>query len=237
MMKANLYFFSLLTLSVYLQACGGNSDSQTETNEEPANQEEISDKTYSTTGSIERLAPELDQIISSEAKLEILAEGMTWAEGPLWIADKNWLLFTDVPENKIYRWTEENGLEVYLEPSGFTGDATDSREEGANGLTLDAEGYLVLCQHGNRQVARMKSPLDDPKPNFESLTAEYQGKRFNSPNDLVFDSKGNLYFTDPPYGLGPKMMDDPKKELPYQGVFYAPRRWRTSTSDRSIDSS
>lgn len=180
---------------------------------------ESDEKTYPTTGQIERLDPLLDQIISPDAEIEIIASRLTWSEGPLWIEEQQMLLFSDVVMNKIYQWTEAEGLSVYLEPSGFTGDSTDSREKGSNGLTLNQQGELVICQHGNRQIARMDADLTNPQSRFTTIVDNYQGKKFNSPNDLVFDKKGNLYFTDPPYGLSEAMMDDPKKELPFQGVF------------------
>lgn len=170
-------------------------------------------------GQIERLDPLMDQIISPDAQIEVIASGLTWAEGPLWIEEHEMLLFSDVVMNKIYKWTEAEGLSVFLEPSGFTGDSTDSREKGSNGLTLNQEGELVICQHGNRQIAKMDAELANPQSKFTTIVDNYRGKKFNSPNDLVFDKKGNLYFTDPPYGLSEAMMDDPKKELDFQGIF------------------
>jgi gluconolactonase len=150
-------------------------------------------------GPIERLSPQLDALIKPDAKVEILAEGFTWAEGPLWLAAQQMLIFTDVPANRIYSWREgQQANQIYLEPSGNT---SDEKREGANGLLLDAEGRLVMCQHGDRRMARMDASLTEPKPNFVTLADKYQGKRFNSPNDAVYDSAGNLYFTDPPYGL------------------------------------
>ena len=177
------------------------------------------EKTYPTIGNIERIKDEVNSIIPEGAKIEVLANELVWAEGPLWIPEKEWILCSDVKEDRIFKWTEENGFEVYLEPAGFTGDSTDSRERGSNGLTLDKDGNLTLCQHGNRQVAKMNAPLDDPKVDFTPLATHYKDKRFNSPNDLVYDSKGNLFFTDPPYGLSEAIMDDPKKELDFQGVY------------------
>ncbi|UII80319.1 SMP-30/gluconolactonase/LRE family protein [Flagellimonas sp. CMM7] len=176
-------------------------------------------KVYKTIGKIERISSEIDAIIPKNAIIEVLGEGLVWAEGPLWIPEKEWVLCSDVKENRILKWSEEEGVQVYLEHSGFTGKETDSRERGSNGLALDKNGNLVLCQHGNRQVARMKASLESPKPDFEVLSGNYDGWRLNSPNDLVFNSKGDLYFTDPPYGLSEKMMNDPNKELPFQGVY------------------
>lgn len=175
-------------------------------------------ETMKTIGVVEPLLPALDSIMASDASIEVLAEGYTWSEGPVWVAKGGYLLFTDVPENKIYRWKEGEGASLYLTPSGFTGEKTDSPEPGANGLTLDANGNLVMCQHGDRRVAKMEAPLDAPKPAFATLAEKWNGKRFNSPNDLVFDRAGNLYFTDPPYGLR-LQTEDPAKEIPFQGVY------------------
>ena len=173
---------------------------------------------HSTIGSIERLDASLDTIISANAKVEIIATGLDWSEGPLWIEKNKMLLFSDVPKNTIYKWTEEKGKEIYLSPSGYTDTAKRGGETGSNGLLLDIDGNLVLCQHGNRQMAKMNAPLTKPAANYTSLAAKYTGMRFNSPNDAVYNSKGELFFTDPPYGLE-KNMSDPKKETPYQGVY------------------
>lgn len=174
--------------------------------------------TPKTLGKIERLSPELDKVLPADAQIEVLGEGYTWAEGPVWVGNGGYLLFTDVPENKIYQWKEGAGVQVYLTHSGFTGEKTDSPEPGANGLALDANGALIACQHGDRRVVRMTAPLDAPKPVFESLADRWNNKRFNSPNDLCIDSKGNVYFTDPPYGLR-KQTEDTLKEIPFQGVY------------------
>lgn len=179
---------------------------------------ETEKQTMKTIGSIEKIDPALDAIISGDVKPEIIAEGFDWSEGPLWIEIHKMLIFSDVPMNTIYKWTEEKGKEVYLTPSGYTDSLKRGGETGSNGLTLDADGNLVLCQHGNRQMARMDAPLDKPEAKFTPLAHLYNGKRFNSPNDAVFNSQGELFFTDPPYGLE-KNMDDPKKEIPFQGVY------------------
>ncbi len=173
---------------------------------------------YLDVGYIEVFDEELKQLLDPESKLEILSEGHDWTEGPLWLEDSKTLLFSDIPRNTVYSWDKENGTKEYLKPSGFTGAHFEGSEPGANGLLLDPEGYLVLCQHGNRQVARMISGVDDPKPEFATLVNAFDGKKLNSPNDAVYDSMGNLYFTDPPYGL-PKQMEDPGKELKFQGVY------------------
>ena len=173
---------------------------------------------YLEEGSIEVLDEELKLIIEPENRLEILSEGHDWTEGPLWLTKQNTLLFSDIPRNTVYSWSKENGTKEYLKPSGFTGDHFEGSEPGANGLLLDPKGDLILCQHGNRQVARMNSSVELPKPDFSTVAGTFEGSRLNSPNDGVFDSNGNLYFTDPPYGL-PKQMEDAQKELDYQGVY------------------
>ena len=169
-------------------------------------------------GSIERIDPAFDAIVKADAQIEVLADGFEWSEGPLWIEDQKALLFSDVPTNIVYKWTEEKGKETYLTPSGRTGSLPYGDEPGSNGLILSNDGKLILCQHGDRRVAIMDAPLNAPEPKFISLVDNYQGKKFNSPNDAVFNSKGDLFLTDPPYGL-PKKAEDPTKELPFQGVY------------------
>jgi len=180
----------------------------------PQSQESL-EQEFMTIGSVERLDSALDTLIPVGAEIELLASGFEWAEGPLWLEEQQALIFTDVPTNTIWKWTEKDSLSLYLSPSGYLGDRTDKREPGANGLALDAAGNLILCQHGERQVGKMLTSLDAPKSNFEGLATNYEGKRFNSPNDLVFNSRGQLFFTDPPYGMDP--WDE--KELEFQGVY------------------
>ena len=182
-----------------MTACNNNSESP--------KTEEKADSTKKTIGTLERLDPALDAIISPGAKAEIIAEGLDWSEGPLWIEKINGLIFSDVPQNTIYKWTAEKGKEVYLTPSGYTDTAKRGGEMGSNGLTLDNNGQLILCQHGNRQVARMNSSVDNPQPVYTTDAGKYKGMRFNSPNDVIVNSKGETFFT------------DPKKETPYNGVY------------------
>jgi gluconolactonase len=203
--------FIVLTISLFTIACQSG-----EGNEYPLSN--IKDVAYKSVGTIERLDKALDKILAKDAKIEILAEGFEWAEGPLWISDKNYLLFTDIPPDRIFKWEEGKGVSLYLEPSGYTGAIARGGEPGANGLLLDNKGRLVMCQHGDRRMARMNAPLDDPKPLFITLADMWDGRRFNSPNDGVFKSNGDLYFTDPPYGLE-KSMEDPLKEIGFQGVY------------------
>lgn len=167
---------------------------------------------------IERLDPTLDLLIAPDAKVEILAQGFDWSEGPVWVKEAGFLLFSDVPQNIIVRWKEGEGAQVWLKLSGYTGREPRGAELGSNGLVIDREGRLVICQHGDRRIARMEAPLAAPVAKFSTLADRYEGARFNSPNDAVFHSNGDLYFTDPPYGMV-EQFDDPAREIPYQGVF------------------
>ena len=165
-------------------------------------------------GNIERRDARLDKLVPKDAKLEKLGDGYTWTEGPVWNRKENYLLFSDIPANAIMKWKAGAGMNLFLKPSGYTGSAPfTGREPGSNGLTYDAGGHLVLCEHGDRRVARLER--DGAKT---TLADRYEGKRLNSPNDLAFKSNGDLYFTDPAYGL-PKTFDDPQRELPFCGVY------------------
>lgn len=177
-----------------------------------------STKEIKTTGTIERMDPELDAILSADAQIEIIAEGHDWSEGPVWVDQFQMLLYSDVPRNIVYKWTEEKGVEEYLKPSGFTGTGTYSREPGSNGLLLDDEGLLILCQHGDRRLAIMDAEINEPQSVFTSIADNYQGKKFNSPNDAARDMAGSFYFTDPPYGL-PNQAEDSTREVSFQGVY------------------
>jgi gluconolactonase len=168
---------------------------------------------YPTFGEIVRIDAGFDAIVAGDAKIEKLAEGFQWAEGPVWLAKDKCLLFSDVPANIVYRWRPEAGVDVFLKPSGFTGEKTTSKQPGANGLAVDARGRLLLCQHGDRRVAR----LNEDK-SFTTLADRIEGKRFNSPNDLAIHKSGDIYFSDPPWGL-PLLMGDPGRELRFTGVF------------------
>lgn len=161
---------------------------------------------------------ELEDIIASSAKATVLGSGFSWTEGPLWLEEEEMLVFSEIPANKVHSWKEGEGTNLYLEPAGFTGSDSRGGELGSNGLLLDPDRKLVLCQHGDRQLARMLAPLSEPEPKFETIVGAYEGKPFNSPNDAIYDQQGNLYFTDPPYGLEFNM-DDPAKAIPFQGVY------------------
>jgi gluconolactonase len=165
-------------------------------------------------GKIVRLDPQFDRLVPAGAKLERVADGFSWVEGPVWDRRSGHLLFSDIPSNSIFRWLPGSGASLFLKPSGYTGAALFSgREPGSNGLALDSEGRLVLCEHGDRRIARLEK--DGRKT---TLADRYEGKRLNSPNDLVFKSNGDLYFTDPPFGL-PKAFDDPARETDFSGVY------------------
>ncbi len=164
-------------------------------------------------GAVDRLDPALDEIVPPAAKIEKLAGGFTFTEGPVWTRE-GYLLFSDIPHNVIRKWTPDGQVTVFLEKSGYEGtDAPAGAFIGSNGLTLDSEGRLVICEHGNGRVTRLEK---DGKRTV--LADKYQGKRLNSPNDAVFKSDGWLYFTDPPYGFV-KQDEDPKKELKFNGIY------------------
>jgi len=165
-------------------------------------------------GRIERLDPAFDALVPRDARIEKLADGFAWTEGPVWCKAGGYLLFSDIPNNTIVRWKQGEGISVFLRPAGYTGPTPLGRELGTNGLTFDTHDKLVMADHGNRQIAR----LNDSNFTKTTLADRYQSKRLNSPNDLVFHPNGDLYFTDPPYGL-----DEPNrtkaKELPFNGVY------------------
>lgn len=172
-----------------------------------------------TVGSIERLDARFDALVPPGAVIEVLASGFAWSEGPVWVASakgglpSGCLLFSDIPHNRVHRWQPGTGLEIFMEPAGFTGPAEYGRERGSNGLTLDREGRLISCEHGDRRVSRL-----EPAGGKKTLVDSYRGKRLNSPNDATVHSSGAISFTDPPYGL-PQGWDDPRRELDFCGVY------------------
>lgn len=188
-------------------------------------------KEYPTFGQIEKLDPALDALIPPGTMIEKLAGGFEWAEGPVWRRKTKTLLFSDVPQNVVFEWKEGAGTRDFLLRSGFAEADSRTGEPGANGLTLDSQGRLVLCQHGDRQVSRLndsarltvhhangQAARTNLPGSMTTLAAYYNSRQFNSPNDLVFRSNGDLYFTDPSYGLV-KGDTDPEKELFFNGVY------------------
>lgn len=177
--------------------------------------------------SIERLDPALDAIIDPDAEIETLCTGFDWAEGPVWDSREKRLLFSDVPRNTIYQWKEgDSEATVFMKPSGYTGVADYGREPGSNGLAMDSEGRLFFCEHGDRRISYLT-----PDGGKRTLTDHFEGKRYNSPNDLVIARSGDVYFTDPPYGLAREEM----RELDFHGVFRVTPGGEVTLITRDLD--
>ncbi|OAV46009.1 hypothetical protein A3850_018870 [Lewinella sp. 4G2] len=187
----------------------------------PVTAESESVKNYPAYGNVKKMDDRLDALIAPGQRMELLGSGYDWSEGLVWVDEYDFLLFSDIPKNKVHKWSEAEGVTDYLEPSGFTGAYSSSKEPGSNRLVIDPAGKLLLCQHGDRRIARMEAPLDAPEAKFTTVVAEYEGKRLNSPNDAIYHQNGDLYFTDPPYGL-PGVGESSSKELDFQGVYRLP---------------
>jgi gluconolactonase len=177
--------------------------------------------------SIERLDPALDAILAPGTPIETLCRGFDWAEGPVWDDKEQRLLFSDVPRNTIYQWKEgDSEASVFMTPSGFTGVAKYGREPGSNGLAIDAKGVLYFCEHGDRRVSYLT-----PGGGKRTLADNYNGKRFNSPNDLAIAGNGDVYFTDPPYGLAGEEF----RELDFHGVYRVTPQGAVSLVTRDLE--
>ena len=165
-------------------------------------------------GTIHRLDPKLDELIPKDAKIEVLSSRFQWAEGPVWDKASGTLFFSDVIANQTMQWKEGEGVSVYLRPSGYTGPLRPrySKEPGANGLMMDREGRLISCEHGDRRLSILTKGGGK-----RTLVDNYEGKRLNSPNDGCIKSNGDIYFTDPPYGL--PQQEGPPRELDFCGVY------------------
>lgn len=164
---------------------------------------------------VRRLDPALDELIDPDAQFEQIASGIKWAEGPVWVKQGGFLLFSDPPMNTMYRWSRADGQTVFMKPSGYAGAPTPTlREAGSNGLAIDASGDLIICDSGDRSLVR----YDFATKTRTTLIARFEGKRFNSPNDCAIARSGAIYFTDPPYGLA-GIEKSPIKELPFSGVY------------------
>jgi len=209
-MRKTKLLFLLSVVALFISCNNGTTD---ETTDETTELEKVvisADKL-----SVEVIDVENASFIDTSAKIEVLATGFAWSEGPVWVDELNGVLFSDVPKNIIYKWTEKDSLTVYLKSAGHTGEGNEKSGAGPNGLLLDPEGDLLVCQHGDRQIGLMSSGLANPQNTFLSIAAQFEGKKYNSPNDLVLDSLGNLYFTDPPYG----QPDNKTGEIGMNGVY------------------
>jgi gluconolactonase len=195
----------LLAVGVTITGCGGEQT-------EPGTSEQLAES------DVEVLDEAVTELIDPNATLIELGNGYAWSEGPVWVEEHGFLLFSDIPNNVIHKWTPGEGVSPYLDPAGYTGEEPRGGELGSNGLYISLEGNLLLAQHGDRRIARMDAPLNEPEANFTTIAGSYNGLRLNSPNDLVQHSNGDIYFTDPPYGLE-EQADDSTKELDFQGVF------------------
>ena len=180
------HHFVTLTILALMAACGGS---------EPAEDPTPAPELEAVIGEIERIDPRVDALIPADATIEKLAEGFNFAEGPVWDRANERLFFSDVRGNEVYEWSEAGGATTFIDPV-FEGDRTGKGSVSSNGLTLDAEGRLILCEHGNRRISRLEA--DGSRT---VMVETHDGRQLNSPNDAVFASDGSLYFTDPPYGL------------------------------------
>lgn len=194
-----------LATATLLALCTGIADSQNTLN-------------FPSIGHIDRFDASLDTLIANDAKIEVLCGGFEWAEGPVWVPETEnkfggYVLFSDIPHNAVMKWQEGTGVSVFLKPAGYTGVSDYGKEPGSNGLALDDAGRLVSCEHGDRRISVMTQ--DGGKM---TLADRWEGKRFNSPNDLAIRRNGEIFFTDPIYGL-PDHAEDPRREIDFCGVY------------------
>lgn len=178
--------------------------------------------------SVERLDPRIDDLIPSDPKIKVLATGFQWSEGPLWDARNGELIFSDVPQNVIFAWNGEK-IREWMRPSGYTGMVDYGRSSGSNGLAFDHQNRLLIAEHGDRRV----SVLTDNGGKM-TVADRFEGKRFNSPNDIAIHSSGDIYFTDPIYGL-PKGENDPSRELDFCGVFRVTKSGEVQLISRELE--
>jgi gluconolactonase len=204
----------ILIIALQMWACGNSGPEKTE-NSDTTNTNDRKPEDVTVIAAIKIGKSEGNQLIDTTAIVEELGKGFAWSEGPVWVDSLDAVLFSDVPVNKIYKWSENGGLSVFMEKSGYTNPLNENDQEGSNGLMLDANGNLILCQHGDRRIAKLISGLKNPKKEFSTLVDKYKGKRFNSPNDLAIKSDGSIYFTDPSYGI----KDQSKREINFHGVY------------------
>lgn len=186
---------------------------------------------YPTLGKIQSYDASFSQIISADAKVEVIATGFQWAEGPAWVKDGNFLLFSDTKQNTIFKWTEKDGVIPFLKPSGYTGIGRYSDEPGSNGLMINTDGELVAAEHGDRRITKMNLKIGGKV----TLADRYEGKRFNSPNDITQHSNGTYFFTDPPYGLPGREGDKDNRELAQNGVYSVTPDGKVTQIDGSLN--
>ena len=198
----------VVTLAAALVVACGATDPAAPVNEEPA----VPTAPDAGVGSIFRADPRVDALVPLDARVEKLADGFNFAEGPVWVRSESRLLFSDVRGNEIYQWTEAEGASTFIDPV-FEGDRTGLGSVSSNGLTLDSEGRLIICEHGNRRISRLEA--DGTRT---VVVEQFEGRQLNSPNDAVYGSDGSLYFTDPPYGLEGQE-ESPLRELDFNGIY------------------
>ncbi|HIG26983.1 MAG TPA: SMP-30/gluconolactonase/LRE family protein [Verrucomicrobiales bacterium] len=184
-------------------------------------------------GHVDRFDPSLDRLIPKDSVIEVLCGGFEWAEGPVWIPEEDnkyggFVLFSDIPHNAVMKWQEGIGVTTFMKPAGYTGVADYGAEPGSNGLALDRKGRLVLCEHGDRRISVLTA-----NGGKLTLADRWNGKRFNSPNDLAIRSNGDIFFTDPIYGL-PKRADDPSREIDFCGVYRLQKNGTVTLQSREI---
>lgn len=168
---------------------------------------------FPTLGEIKQHHPDLAKLIDADTPIQVITSGFTWSEGPAWNKEGQFLVFSEIPSNTVMKWVEGDGVSQWFSPSGYTGLTDYGQEPGSNGLMFDPDGQLISCEHGDRRISIMIK-----NGGKKTLADNYMGKRFNSPNDVTRASNGNLYFTDPPYGL-PDRFDDPRRDMDYCGVY------------------
>jgi gluconolactonase len=195
----------VLMLVAFTTACGGPEQTVPE-------EAVVMPMSGTGAGTIVRTDPRFDNLVPFGARIEKLAAGFAFLEGPVWIREESRLLFSDVRGNTIYQWTEVDGVSAFIDPV-FVGDRTGRQSISSNGLTLDDQGRLIICEHGNRRISRVE--VDGSR---SVLVERYDGRQLNSPNDAVYGSDGSLYFTDPPYGLE-GLEESPMRELDFNGVY------------------
>lgn len=174
---------------------------------------------FPTIGEVLRFDPAFDELLAPDTEIEVLSSGFLWSEGPVWVPEDDhafggYILFSDIPNNRVVRWDEGKGAATWLKPAGYTGVADYGGEPGSNGLLLDRMGQLISCEHGDRRLSLMSKGGGK-----RTLVDQYKGKRLNSPNDACLGAdRETIYFTDPPYGL-PGRWESPFRELDFCGVY------------------